>query len=126
MKTLKQLGIWMDHSVANIIELKDDTVVTNTLELSTSLPEQIENQELDESLMNNKEQNYLSDYFLNLSKVIKEYNEVLLFGPSSAQTELYNRLKDDLHFDKIKIDVKSADVMTDNQQQIFVKEFFGA
>jgi hypothetical protein len=126
MKTLKQLGIWMDHSVANIIELKDDTVVTNTLELSTSLPEQIENQELDESLMNNKEQNYLSDYFLNLSKVIKEYNEVLLFGPSSAKTELYNRLKDDLHFDKIKIDVKSADVMTDNQQQIFVKEFFGA
>lgn len=126
MKALKQLGIWMDHSVANIIELKDDTVVTNTLELSTSLPEQIENQELDESLMNNKEQNYLSDYFLNLSKVIKEYNEVLLFGPSSAKTELYNRLKDDLHFDKIKIDVKSADVMTDNQQQIFVKEFFGA
>ena len=126
MKSIKRLGIWMDQSIANIIELKDDTLVTNTLELSPASPEQIENMGLDESLMNNKEQNYLSDYFLNLSKVIKEYNEVLLFGPSSAKTELYNRLKDDLHFDKIKIDVKPADVMTDNQQQIFVKEFFGA
>ena len=124
MKSIKRLGIWMDNSMANLIELKNDTVVTNTLELSPSLPEQPENPEMDESLLNNREQNYLSDYFLNLSKVIKEYNEVLLFGPSSSKTELYNQLKDDLRFDKIKIDVRPADLMTENQQEAFVKKFF--
>jgi stalled ribosome rescue protein Dom34 len=124
MNSIKQLGIWMDHSTAHLIELSDDRVVTNTIELSPALPEQIANQGSDESLMNNKEQNPLSDYFLNLSKVIKEYNEVLLFGPSSAKTELFNKLKEDIHFDHIKIDVLSADEMTDNQQSAFVRKFF--
>jgi hypothetical protein len=124
MKSIKQLGIWMDHSVANLIEFSNDKIVTNTIELSPAFPEQIENLGLDESLMNNKEQNQLSDYFLNLSKVIKEYTEVLLFGPTSAKTELFNLLKEDIHFDEIKIDVLPADNMTDNQQEAFVKKFF--
>ena len=124
MKSIKQLGIWMDHSVANLIELSNDKTVTNTIELYPAFPQQIENLGLDESLMNNKEQNQLSDYFLNLSKVIKEYNEVLLFGPTSAKTELFNLLKEDIHFDEIKIDVLPADKMTDNQQEAFVRKFF--
>ena len=126
MNTLKQLGIWMDHSTAHLIELSNDNVATNTIELSPAPPEQIENHGSDESLMNNKEQNQLSDYFLNLSKVIKEYNEVVLFGPSSAKTELYNQLKEDIHFDEIKIDVELADIMTDHEQEVFVRKHFAA
>jgi len=126
MNTIKQLGIWMDHSTAHLIELSNDNVATNTIELSPVSPEQIENHGSDESLMNNKEQNPLSDYFLNLSKVIKEYNEVVLFGPSSAKTELYNQLKEDIHFDEIKIDVELADIMTDHEQEVFVRKYFAA
>lgn len=114
----------MDSSVANLIEVSNNKIVTNTIELSPTPPEQIENMGSDESLMNNKEQNQLSDYFQNLSKVIKEYNEVLLFGPSSAKTELFNQLKEDIRFDKIKIDVQPAVKMTDNQQEAFVKKYF--
>jgi hypothetical protein len=126
MNTSKQLGIWMDHSTAHLIELSNDNVATNTIELSPAPPEHIENHGSDESLMNNKEQNQLSDYFLNLSKVIKEYNEVVLFGPSSAKTELYNQLKEDIHFDEIKIDVELGDIMTDHEQEIFVRKYFAA
>ena len=126
MNTLKQLGIWMDHSTAHLIELSNDNVATNTIELSPAPSEQIENHGSDESLMNNKEQNQLSDYFLNLSKVIKEYNEVVLFGPSSAKTELYHQLKEDIHFDEIKIDVELADIMTDHEQEVFVRKYFAA
>jgi hypothetical protein len=124
MKTIKQLGIWMDDSISNLIELSNDKIVRNTIELSPALPEQIE--DLDESLMNNKEQNQLTDYFLNLSKVIKEYNEVLLFGPSSTKTELFDRLKEDNQFDEIQIDVLAAEKMNDNQQEAFVRKFFTA
>lgn len=124
MNSIKQLGIWMDSSTAHLIELSNDKIVRNTIELSPALPEQIE--DLDESLMNNKEQNQLTDYFLNLSKVIKEYNEVLLFGPSSAKTELFDRLKEDNQFDEIQIDVLAADKMNDNQQEAFVRKFFTA
>lgn len=124
MNSIKQLGIWMDDSISNLIELSNDKIVRNTIELSPALPEQIV--DLDESLMNNKEQNQLTDYFLNLSKVIKEYNEVLLFGPSSTKTELFDRLKEDNQFDEIQIDVLAADKMNDNQQEAFVRKFFAA
>jgi len=124
MNTLKQLGIWMDHSTAHLIELSNDNVATNAIELSSVPPEQIENHGSDESHMNNKEQNQLSDFSLNLSKVIKENNEVVLFGPSSAKTELYNQLKEDIHFDEIKIDVELADILTDHEQEIFRQKVF--
>jgi len=44
---------------------------------------------------------------------LKDYEEVLLFGPTNAKNELFNLLKDDRHFEKIKIEVKSGDKMTD-------------
>lgn len=114
----------MDDSIANIIQLSNDKFVTNTIELAPAIPEQVE--DLDESLMNNKEQNQLTDYFLNLSKVIKEYNEVLLFGPSSTKTELFDHLKEDSQFDEIQIDVLATDNMNDDQQEAFVRKFFAA
>jgi hypothetical protein len=124
MKSQKQLGIWMNQSVANLIGFSNNKIVTNTIELSPALPEQLENIGSDESLMNNKEQNKLTDYFLNLSKVIKEYNDVLLFGPSSAKAELFHKLKEDSLFDKIEIEIQSTDEMTINQQEAFVKQYF--
>jgi len=124
MKTTKQLGIWMDHSIAHLVSFTNGTVVTKTLKSPSAFPEQRQNLRMDETLMNNKEQSQLSDYFKILSDVIQDYEEVLLFGPTNAKNELFNLLKDDRHFEKIKIDVKSADKMTENQQQAFVKEFF--
>ena len=124
MKSTKQLGIWMDHSIAHLINFTNGTVATKTLKSPSAFPEQVQNLRLDESLMNNKEQNQLSDYFKILSDVIQDYEEVLLFGPTNAKNELFNLLKDNRHFEKIKIEVKSADKMTENQQQAFVKEFF--
>lgn len=127
MKTKKLLGIWMDHSFAHLTELTKDSLITNTIE---SKPDTLVNEAdlyyKDESHMLNKEQSKLSDYYKRLGDVIKDYDEVLLFGPTSAKNELVNFLKDDHHFDEVKIEVKPADKMTENQQQVFVKEHFNA
>jgi hypothetical protein len=32
MKTTKQLGIWMDHSIAHLMELNQDKIITSTIE----------------------------------------------------------------------------------------------
>jgi hypothetical protein len=126
MKSKKQLGIWMDHSVAHIMNLSNGKMVTNTLESTPAFPEQIQNLRMDESLMHNKEQNQRKDFFKNLCDVIKDYDEVLLFGPTDAKKELFNILKENRQFEKIKIEVKSADNMTANQEEDFVKEYFNA
>ncbi|WP_319478850.1 hypothetical protein [uncultured Draconibacterium sp.] len=126
MKQAKQLGIWMDHSTANIMELSDGIVISKTLDSTPAFPEQIENLRMDESLMHNKEQNQVSDYYKKLSYVINDYSEVLLFGPTEAKTELFNSLKSNRRFERVKITVQSADNMTNNQQQAYVKDFFNA
>lgn len=124
MNTQKQLGIWMDHSVANLIELSNDKIVKRTMELIPAFPGPVENLRLNESLMNKKKQYHFSEFYQKISNVIKDYDEVLLYGPTNAKTELFNQLKEDLHFDRIKIDVQPADIMTVNQQEVFVKKYF--
>ncbi len=124
MKSVKRLGIWMDHSTANILELLNDTVISKTMESTPAFPEQVENLRLDESLMHNKEQNQYADFYKKLSYIINDYSEVLLFGPTNAKTELFNLLKNNRQFEKIKISVQPADKLTENQQEAFVKDFF--
>ena len=74
--------------------------------------------------MHNKEQHQQSDYYKQLGEIIKNYTEVILFGPTDAKVELFNILKADHHFAKIKIEFQQADKMTENQQHAFVKEYF--
>jgi len=124
MKRAKQLGIWMDHSKANIMEFSNDSIITTTLESAPAFPEQVQNLRMDESLMHNKEQKQQSEFYKKLSSIINNYSEVLLFGPTDAKSELFNILKDNRQFDKIKISIQPADNMTDNQQKAFVKAFF--
>lgn len=123
MKTTKRLGIWMDHSTANLIEFTDDK--TAAIEVDAQVGEQDEPLNAsDETMIQNKDQNELSDFYKRISEVIKNYDEVLLFGPTHAKDELNNILKDDRHFDEVKIEIKPADNMSENQQQAFVKEHF--
>ena len=124
MKSTKQLGIWMDHSIAYVMKLTNGAIVTNTLE---SQPEILEDQQIenkDESHSLNKEQGLLSSYYRELGDVILENDDVILFGPTDAKSELYNLLKDNHLFDKIKIEVESADKMTESERTIFVTSYF--
>ena len=121
MNSSKQLGIWMDHSTANLIELENDKMVKRTLKITPSFPGPLENLRLNESLMHNKVQNHQSDFFKELSYVINDYNEVLLFGPTEAKSELLNLLKKNRQFEKIKITVQTSDNLNDNQQERWMK-----
>ena len=77
-----------------------------------------------EKIMHTKEQHEQADYYKKIGEVMKHFEEVLLFGPTNAKVELFNSLKDDKHFDKIKIDMQGADKMTEHQEHAFVKSYF--
>jgi hypothetical protein len=123
MKTQKNLGIWMDHSTANLIDLdsmkKTQSIVSN---FTNNTKEEALNRS--ESLMQNKRQQMNEAFYKEIAAKILKYNSVLLFGPTNANVELHNYLNKDLHFKNIHIEVASADKMTDNQQVAFVKEHF--
>ena len=123
MKKTKKLGIWMDHSIAHIIEYKNNSISSKTIASDSSQGEK-ENIGKDESLRQNTEQDQLSEFFKKLSTVIIDYQEVLLFGPTNAKTELHNLLKEDSGFNSIKIEIETTDNLTKNQIQAYVKEHF--
>ena len=124
MTGIKKLGIWMDHSNAHLMEFENAASGSKTVESAFAHEVKEESLEKGEKTMHHKEQQQQTAYYKQLGEVIKKYEEVLLFGPTDAKTELLNVLKADHHFDKIKIEVKQADKMSENQQHAFVREYF--
>jgi stalled ribosome rescue protein Dom34 len=123
MNTKKNLGIWMDHSTANLIDLEANK---NKSSIASKFTFETKEDALtrSESLMHNKRQQMNEKFYKKIGSEILKYNHVLLFGPTNAKVELHNYLHEDLHFKNIKIDTKSADNMTDNEQVAFVKNHF--
>jgi hypothetical protein len=124
MKSEKKLGIWMDHSSANLMEFTDGEVEETVIDSEFTHEEKAHSQMKSEHIMHNKEQQQQGAFYKKLGESIKNYDRVLLFGPTDAKLELFNTLKEDAHFTKIKIEVQQADKMTENQQHAFVKHYF--
>jgi stalled ribosome rescue protein Dom34 len=122
MKTKKNLGIWMDHSTANLIDLNSNKHSQILSEFTFETKEEALSRS--ENGMHHKRQQMHEAYYKNIADAVLKFDNVLLFGPTNAKTELHNYLNTDLHFKDIKIEVKSADKMTDNQQEAFVKKYF--
>lgn len=118
----KQLGIWMDHSSAHLMAFSanpDAAIAHDDIEA-----DQAPTIGKGEIHIQNKEDAHHAAYYKELGAVIKEYDEVLLFGPTDAKHELFNILRADSHFEHIKIEVAQTDKLTDNQMHAFVREHF--
>src|SRR6187551_2179283 len=124
MSKKSKLGIWMDHAVAHVMEFTVDPIVTKVIQSKFTREQRENSLGKSENLMHNKEQHQQNEFYKKLAELIKQAGEVVLFGPTNAKTELFNLLSKDLHFEKIKIAVKEADKMTENQEHAFVKNYF--
>lgn len=124
MNNTKNLGIWMDHANASLMEYIAGSMESTVVASPFTENEKESSLAKSEHTMHNKKQQQQAGYYKQLGEVIKNYNSVILFGPTDAKTELFNLLKEDRHFDNIKIEVKGAGKMTENQQHAFVREYF--
>jgi stalled ribosome rescue protein Dom34 len=124
MTTSKNLGVWMDHSNAHLMEFTTDPITTTIISSRFNHREKEHSIGKSENGMHQKEQHEQADYYKKIGEAIKNYQEVLLFGPTNAKTELLNLLKADHHFEKIKLETKDADKMTQNEQHAFVRDYF--
>ena len=122
MLSTHYLGVWMDHASARLMQIGNP--ITETIHSGFSHEIKEESLFKSESLMHNKEQRKISSFYKKISVVIKDYKQVLLFGPTNAKVELLDILKDDLRFAKIQIEIKETDKMTANQKNAFVKDYF--
>ncbi len=123
METNNNLGIWMDHSTAHLIDINSKKENHSIMSKFTSETKE-EALSRSEILMHNKRQQMHEKFYKKIGAEILKYKQVLLFGPTNAKVELHNYLNKDLHFKDIIIDIETADKMTDNEKDAFVKNYF--
>ena len=122
--TRKKIGIWMDHSIAHLMEYSTNAFEVKTIESNFTLQEKVSSLQKGESHIQILELQKQAKYYKKLIDVIKKYNQIILFGPTNAKEQLFNVLSADKRFEDVKIQVKLTDKMTPNQQHAFVIDFF--
>lgn len=126
MRTTKRLGICMDHACAYLITFnrKDECVLIDEIQSAFTFEERQHSFSRNEGLMHHKENQMMEAYYKKLGKIIKGYNEVLLFGSTQAKVELQNKLVSDLAFRNIHLEVMQTKKMTKSQMIAFVRDYF--
>ncbi len=123
MEALKNLGIWMDHENANLIEIASEKNI-HSIVSNFTFDTKEEALSRSEKGMHNKRQQMQELYYKEIAKEILKFDHILLFGPTDAKTELHNFLKKDLHFKDTQIDIESTENMTEYEKIAFVKDYF--
>ncbi|MGL2962783.1 hypothetical protein ACSVH2_03050 [Flavobacterium sp. RSB2_4_14] len=124
MKATKRLGIWMDHSVARLMEYTTEEYKVKTIDSNANHLDNQDGLQHSESLLHNKEAQAIKAFYKSLITAVKDYDEVVLFGPTNAKTELYNLIREEHKYDKIKIETKPANKMSYEEQHAFIKDYF--
>jgi stalled ribosome rescue protein Dom34 len=124
MKNTNQLGIWMDHSVASLIEFTVKPFEVQTILCEFPLEEKNTSPTKKYELKTRSNRAALNKFYNKIGKAIVKYDKVVLFGPFDAKIEFFDFLSEDERFLKLKIEIKDADNMDVNQQHSFIKEYF--
>jgi hypothetical protein len=124
MEAKKRLGIWMDHSRAHIIEYNGHPEEKEIVYSSFTPKRKSEVLHRSEFIMHHKEQGEQGSFYEKIGEVIKDYDQVVLFGPTDAKLELMNMIKQDSHFDHVKIEALPADKITTSEKYALLNEYF--
>jgi len=124
MNTEKKIGVYLDHAQAHFFNFLPESENIDAIDSDFDHFEKEKSLSKSERGMHNKEQQELSTFFKKIANVIINYDYALLFGPTDAKVELLNYLRLEHKFDKIKMEVKNTDKLTDKQELKFVKNQF--
>ena len=118
------LGIWIDYSFANLFEF------SLIGEPSTSLISKLVRKEEEPNTLANRNElhyakkNLQNAFYEQLLEKIIAYDRVVLFGDSEAKIDFFQLLSSNRHYDRIIVELKHVDSLTEFQQQEFVSAFF--
>jgi stalled ribosome rescue protein Dom34 len=135
-KSDKKIGLWLDHSKAHFIDIGRGPAIVETAYSDKETNVRIKGEYADGTLLgnnratnnenhkHNRERMIMDEYYRLLADRLSGYDNILLFGPTSAKDELYNKLSQDKHFAGKAIAVAPAGQLTENQMVASVKKFF--
>lgn len=114
----------MDHSGAQLLEFSSEEKETIAIPMLQNRHERDGDKQDNESKLLHKEKNHLADYYKRIIAVIRNFDEIMLFGPTNVKSEFHNYLRKDPFFDKMAITIKTTDKISEEQKHQFVTDFF--
>jgi stalled ribosome rescue protein Dom34 len=124
MDLKKSLGIWMNYTSANVIDIQDVNHTPYIIYSEFTPIVKHASLQKSEKGMHEKEERMKKEYFNELIAIIKNYESVLLFGPTKAKQELCNLIQEFPKLNEIQIVVFTTEDMTDNQKMAYVRKHF--
>jgi hypothetical protein len=124
MKTNLKVAIYLDHYRADVFEYLEHAELIQTIESEFNAVEKKKVLLKGESHMHHKEQDLQKKFYETLKKKLVKYNSILLFGTTTAKTELFHVLQADHTFATKEIILKNTDRFTENQKAAFINDFF--
>ena len=136
-KERKKAGIWLDHTVAHLIKVKNGKMIVENVfsgiesnvrykgETGTGTKLGKTRSTNREFTKHRTEENQLHAYYKTLTDIIATYDSIFLFGPSTAKKELLNWIRDKKKISGKTFIVDSAEEMSFNQMVAKVKATLG-
>ena len=125
MENFKQLGIYMDHTHAFLMELENGMIISRNILSGWKETDSIDKEDGHFIGFHSAEKKFLQAiYYKEISDIIRHYEQVVIFGPTDAKKELFNLLNDNYHFNKIKIDIVNTEKMTDAEMHKYMIAYY--
>lgn len=119
-----KIGIWMDHEHAFVTEFTADDMKSTRVLNESANADRNKLSSRGENRTHTKERQLQSSYYNRLSEIMSRYENVVLFGPTTAKNELFNKFTSDPNHARIRLHIEDAGKMTQNQRHAFVRDYF--
>ena len=124
MGPTKRIAVYMDHFSASLIEYFDTAKEIKTITSDFNNSERETILQKGESHIRQKEQQLQLKYYKEISDAIVDYPQIMLFGPTTAKTELQTILSHDNRFSDAEITIKITEKLSHNEQVDFINNCF--
>ncbi|WP_294321164.1 hypothetical protein [uncultured Chryseobacterium sp.] len=125
MSEKKLAGIWMDKEKAIVVKNHDAQNAFKFF-LCSPVKAEIQHGNSSENAGNNAEQTNRVKYFKEIEHLLINSQEVVIIGPGTIQEEFKHYLQETPQFKNLKIQLDTAQQMSDEQVLEKVKEHFNA
>ncbi|HXF86448.1 MAG TPA: hypothetical protein VNK49_13780 [Anaerolineales bacterium] len=126
----RNLGLWIDHKQAYVIDegAKEPVVIKSNVEPLTKHSGGTRaggKFNLDSELRDyDRFQHHLREYYHQVIAAIRDADRILVFGPGEAKIELEREIRKSKPLAKKLVGVETAGKMTKNQMMAHVRKFY--
>ncbi|WP_018624426.1 hypothetical protein [Kangiella aquimarina] len=130
-----KVGIWLDHREAALVEISDKGISTRFIQ--SGVEEHIDEKRgsrsktpygpqgvFAEDKADRRSQNLLNQYYSEVASGVNNAESLYIFGPAEAKQEFAKYLDQHQNHKPAKVEVESADKMTETQIIETVKKHF--